>query len=187
MTVTQTSTEARIYVASLSHYNAGHLVGEWITVSPWWDGEDVMDEIQSVLDRAETHGPDVCGPVEEYAIHDFEGFPRAIYHEYMGREAFDALAEFLRLQDEYGEAVGAYVETFGHELDATDWRRDFEDRYAGTYDDRAAYGWHVAEMYDIPDAMRSYIDAEAIARDCELGGDIMFTRTVDGLAAFHAL
>ena len=184
MNTTQTSI-ARIYVASLSHYNAGHLVGEWIELSPWWNGADVMDEIRSVLDRAEEAGPDVSGPVEEYAVHDFEGFPRSLYHEYMSAQAFDKLTTFLRLRDEYGEAFGAYVDYFGDEIDPDEWKRDFYDRYVGTYEDREAYGWHIADMYDVPDALEHYIDAEAIARDAEYGGDVTFQRTAEGLAAFR--
>ena len=90
--------EAKIYVADLSEYNNGRLVGKWLNLSDYSSGAEVMEAIQEMLD--EQTKKDKYGDVhEEYAIHDFEGFPRSFYSEYMGESDFDALYEMMRIAD----------------------------------------------------------------------------------------
>lgn len=58
--------EPRIYVASLSDYNNGHLHGCWIRAAQ--PPERIYDEIHQML--AASPSPSA----EEWAIHDHEGF-----------------------------------------------------------------------------------------------------------------
>lgn len=58
--------EPRIYVASLSDYNNGHLHGRWIKAAQ--PPERIYDEIHQML--ATSPSPNT----EEWAIHDHEGF-----------------------------------------------------------------------------------------------------------------
>lgn len=63
----------RIYVASLSDYNAGILHGVWIDLSNCSGEDGVWHDIQAMLDASPT--AKVTGlPVEEIVIHDYEGF-----------------------------------------------------------------------------------------------------------------
>jgi antirestriction protein len=90
--------DAKIYVADLAEYNNGRLVGKWLDLSDYSSGAEVMEAIQEMLD--EQTKKDKYGDVhEEYAIHDFEGFPRSFYSEYMGESDFDALYEMMKVAD----------------------------------------------------------------------------------------
>ena len=114
MTTHTQSHTGRIYVACLASYNAGILHGEWIEVTEFAD--DLKARVQAMLDRS------LEPYVEEWAIHDYEGFDRL--SEY---ESLDAIAERVGHWETYGqEEVEAYVGYFG-EFDAD----RFEERYAG--------------------------------------------------------
>ena len=90
--------DAKIYVADLAEYNNGRLVGKWLELSDYSSGAEVMEAIQEMLD--EQTKKDKNGDVhEEYAIHDYEGFPRSFYSEYMGESDFDALYEMMKVAD----------------------------------------------------------------------------------------
>ena len=90
--------DAKIYVADLAEYNNGRLVGKWLELSDYSSGAEVMEAIQEMLD--EQTKKDKFGDVhEEYAIHDYEGFPRSFYSEYMGESDFDALYEMMKVAD----------------------------------------------------------------------------------------
>ena len=58
--------DPRIYVASLSDYNNGHLHGRWIAAAQ--APERIYEEIHQMLATSPTLG------AEEWAIHDYEGF-----------------------------------------------------------------------------------------------------------------
>lgn len=60
--------EPRIYVASLSDYNNGHLHGRWINAAQ--SAQRIYEEIHQMLATSTTPG------AEEWAIHDYEGFDR---------------------------------------------------------------------------------------------------------------
>jgi len=180
---TTTTEEGRLYVASLSHYNAGHLTGEWITVRPEDTGRDVMAKVQGVLERAAEEGPDVTGPVEEYAIHDFQGFPRSLYSEYMGTESFEAVASYVRAKEQHGTAFEAFTELFGYDTPAEDWGRQFQNQYIGSSESVHDFAINHAERFpgfdfgDLPPNLSSHIDWEGWIRANATG--ILFER-VDG-------
>lgn len=78
----------RIYVADLEAYNSGRLVGEWVDLADYNNADELMDVIQHILKKSGG---------EEYAIHDYENFPRSMYSEYMGQRDFEALYEMMDL------------------------------------------------------------------------------------------
>lgn len=110
---------AKIYVADLAEYNNGRLVGKWLELSDYSSGAEVMEAIQEMLD--EQTKKDKFGDVhEEYAIHDYEGFPRSFYSEYMGESDFDALYEMMRVADSSNlplEVLMEAVSDLGYEDD----------------------------------------------------------------------
>jgi len=111
--------DAKIYVADLAEYNNGRLVGKWLDLSDYSSGAEVMEAIQEMLD--EQTKKDKYGDVhEEYAIHDFEGFPRSFYSEYMGESDFDALYEMMKVADSSNlplEVLMEAVSDLGYEDD----------------------------------------------------------------------
>lgn len=111
--------DAKIYVADLAEYNNGRLVGKWLYLSDYSSGAEVMEAIQEMLD--EQTKKDKYGDVhEEYAIHDFEGFPRSFYSEYMGESDFDALYEMMKVADSSNlplEVLMEAVSDLGYEDD----------------------------------------------------------------------
>ena len=101
--------EAKIYVADLMEYNNGKLVGKWLNLSDYSSGSEVLEAIQEFLD--EQTKKDKYGEVhEEYAIHDYEGFPRSFYSEYMGEGDFDNLYEIMRIADSSNLPVDVLME-----------------------------------------------------------------------------
>lgn len=66
--------EPRIYVSSLSDYNAGRLYGAWINANQ--DDEDIQEAISEMLSRSTE------SIAEEWAIHDYEGFGPLRIDEY---------------------------------------------------------------------------------------------------------
>lgn len=111
--------DAKIYVADLAEYNNGRLVGKWLELSDYSSGAEVMEAIQEMLD--EQTKKDKFGDVhEEYAIHDFEGFPRSFYSEYMGESDFDAIYEMMKVADSSNlplEVLMEAVSDLGYEDD----------------------------------------------------------------------
>lgn len=172
----------RIYVASLHHYNCGQLVGEWIDVEEYSSADALMGAIQELMDE---------WGVEEYAVHDFEGFPRELYSEYMGREDFEKLYVYEELCYEYDESIAsAYFESGladGYEPD--EWLSELQDRYAGTYEDPTDYVYHSYEEFleDIPEELRWAIDWERVLNNWTTGGAIQVVReSYDTHHIFHA-
>lgn len=125
---------ARIYVASLSDYNAGRLVGDWI------DADQEADEIQAeVTAMLATSREQVA---EEWAIHDFEGFGSYRISEWesftrvslLGRALAHAEAE------DSADGFGAWL-GIEHGVDLSDYDDDpeglferFREQYRGRWD-----------------------------------------------------
>lgn len=167
-TATQDS-DIRIYVACLAAYNYGILHGHWINADQ--DADDIRTEIAAMLKASPIHG------AEEYAIHDYEGFEDISISEYHGIEEVAALAEFIA---EHGE-LGA--ELFKHYGDIDTAETALEDDYCGEYRSLADYAEQSTEgIAVIPDALRYYIDYDAMARDMAMG-DVLVIET--GIESVH--
>lgn len=166
-TMTET-TSPRIYVASLSDYNAGRLHGEWIDAAQ--DADDIAEAVQAML--AESPEAKLTGqPAEEWAIHDYEGFEGFRLSEW---ESFEKVAAIANGLEEHGAPFAVWV----NDLDGDPTDEDaFAEAYVGTYDSAEGYAAELVEegMFgEVPDELRYYIDNAAIARDLRLGGDNYF-------------
>ena len=157
-----TATSVRIYVASLAHYNAGRLYGEWVDIEGM-DADDILEAIAGVIDRAPVL-PDV-GPAEEWAIHDYEGFGAFKLSE---NPDWDEVAGWLELTEDHPEnAVWAFANNGCGGPD------DFADAFAGEWDSLGHWAEEINEgAFTIPDALVHYIDWDGMGRDAELNGDI---------------
>ncbi len=168
-------TPARIYVASLSDYNAGRLHGVWL------DAHQAVDElhegVQAMLDTSPEPG------AEEWAIHDFQGFGAAELSEY---ESLETVARLARGIAEHGGAFAAWAALSGLDrlvaLDA----EAFEEAYRGHWPSATAYAEELLDetgateaLEAVPEWLQPYVslNVAGFARDLELGGDI---RTVEG-------
>lgn len=157
------TTEYRIYVASLAAYNAGILHGAWIQADQ--DADGINADIQEMLDACPEKG-------EEWAIHDYE-MGGIKLGESEDIETVSDLAQALT--DHHGDAFAAFWNNDSYD-DVDTAVEAFEEAYIGEYESLTDY----AESYlddtgalnEVPEWLRPYIDAEAIGRDMELGGDI---------------
>ncbi|MDR6530223.1 antirestriction protein [Caulobacter rhizosphaerae] len=156
--------EPRIYVACVAAYNSGQLHGAWISVVD--DADAVREEIYRMLVNSPVRG------AEEYAIHDYEDFGGVTISEYAGIDRVVELASFLRERGVLGAAV---LEHLGGDVEAA--RDAFED-YCGAYPRLSDYFAELTEeTVAIPEALRLYIDYEAMARDAVLGGEVFTVET----------
>jgi antirestriction protein len=177
MTMTAETTTPRIYVASLSDYNAGILHGEWIDAAQ--DPDDVAEEISAMLADSPTASREGL-PAEEYAIHDHEGFPAGAVDEYTPIEYVQVIASVIASHPEPG-AVRAWL---GNDLyvvqscnaDPDELGQAFDDAYRGCWPSVEDYAYELVEdlgmLRDIPENLRNYFDYGTFARDLVLGGDI---------------
>ncbi|MEC9356788.1 MAG: antirestriction protein ArdA [Pseudomonadota bacterium] len=141
-----------IYVACLAAYNNGILHGAWIDACQ--DADGIRNEIVSMLAASPIAG------VEEYAIHDYEGFEGASVSEYAGIDEVAELAAFIAEHGRLGAELVAY---FG---DLDDARTALEAHYVGAYRSVADFAEELTEdTTEIPDSLRFYIDYERMARD----------------------
>lgn len=207
---------SRIYVACLASYNNGRLFGEWIDVSS--DVAEMSDKVNEMLRRSPfpnvirqiyrdeddaAYYVDVSSrqipenwtkdgaefrSAEEYAIHDYDGFPNL--GEYPGLQKIADVAAFVE-DATHGldaEDVTAVLEYYGGNLD--DAREALEDKFCGKYDEFKDYAEECAdqtlEAHGIKDdhPLFSYFDVERYARDLA-----METTSIDvpsGVLVFHA-
>ena len=154
-----TATECRIYVASLSDYNAGRLHGAWIDLDDCAGVGDIWDAINAMLAKSREAG------AEEWAIHDYEGLPD------MGENPdFEDLWVFYEALGEHGEAWGEYVEYIGVGYATVE---GFEEAYVGAYDSEKDFAEQLVDdlgyLDEIPEHLRYYFDYEAFARDLFIG------------------
>lgn len=165
----------RIYVASLSDYNAGRLHGTWMDADQ--DVEALYENVSTMLAASPEPG------AEEWAIHDYQGFGAAELSEYESLETVVALARGIT---EHGPAFAAWAALTGlSSLTALD-VREFENAYRGHWPSIADYAEELLDdlgardaLQRIPDWLQPYVevDIRRFGRDLTLGGDI---RTVEG-------
>lgn len=162
----------RIYVASLSDYNAGHLHGRWIDADQ--DADAIRKEIATML--AESREPDA----EEWAIHDHDNFEGYSLSEYADLEH---VADVARLLAEHGPVFAGLLNNFGGDLEQA---RDYmEQGSCGVFKSLEDYAYELAQdvwgdaIAKLPEFIRHHIDWAGVGRDLELSGDV-FTVEVDG-------
>lgn len=172
--------DIRIYVASLSDYNAGILHGDWIDAT--LDKDEIFEKVQEILKNS-PYAKQYGEPAEEWAIHDYEGFDGIKLSEY---ESFENVSELANAIEKHGELFAKYYSMQASGVEVSDAIQSFQDNYIGEYQSLEYYAEEVVEeCYDlknIPDIIKYHIDYEGIGRDMELNGDIF---TID--MGYHCL
>lgn len=187
---TTTTTKPRIYVASLSDYNAGRLHGAWIDVGAGVDIDDVWEAVRAMLAASpEARDFPVGGPAEEWAVHDYEDFPRAVataLGEYPSLMTVLAVGAFLA---EHGDAGAAFLANDpsyvigDHERGSVYMSEAFEGSYCGEWSNIEHYAYDLYDQLgyiDDADPLVPFVDWEAVGRDLTMGGDYWTAATPDG-------
>jgi len=161
--------QPRIYVASLSDYNAGRLHGAWIDAAQ--EPDELLGDIDRMLSASPTRG------AEEWAIHDYEGFGGLRLSEFESMGMVSLIARGVVEHDVAFAAWAAHVGTTDTEV-----LNRFEDAYLGEWSSLEAYAEELLSDlgYDrlldevIPEPLRPYvaIDVAGFARDLQLSGDV---------------
>lgn len=160
------TTTPRIYVASLSDYNAGRLHGRWIDAT-----DDIGAEVHEMLAESPEPG------AEEWAIHDYEGFGPIRLSEW---ESFETVAALATAIEEHGDAFAVFYENESRDSVA-DALESFEESYGGHWDSVEDYARELfddtapsVEAREMVDSQWPFtcIDWEHAARELTLGGDI---------------
>lgn len=171
----------RIYVASLSDYNAGRLHGAWL------DAAQEPEFLWSGINEMLAASPEPIA--EEWAIHDYEGFGSLRLSEYADINMVSKIALGIA---EHGAAYSAWADHLGHgaweQLDA------FADCYMGHWDSLTDYaedfldglGLHQIIEQHVPESLQPYvrIDAEAFGRDMSYDGEVSVVETESGGGVF---
>lgn len=165
----------RIYVACLAAYNNGYLHGAWIDADQ--DVDAIRDEIAAMLARSPIKG------AEEYAIHDYEGFEGVTIREYASIDSVARMAAFIT---EHGALGAGLLAQFIDDIDQAE--AALQDCYHGQFASLADFMEEVTtESVTIPDAVRYYVDWEAMARDAEMSGEFFTIETAhDEVHVFSA-
>ena len=160
----------RIYVASLSDYNAGILHGVWIDFTNCSGEDGVWYAIRAMLADSPTAKAEGV-PAEEWAIHDYEGFGGLRIHE---NESIGALWEAHELLESLDD-LEAFADWLAYERSAdisevTEGNIEaFQEAYRGWYHNEQEFAEElVGELGILSNAdnlLSRYFDYEAFARD----------------------
>ena len=152
----------QIYVACLTSYNQGLLHGSWI--EPTSDVEELSAEVAKVISSSPTEG------AEEYAIHDYDGFPDL--GEYPDLQKVCDFAEMVEKSDLDEDIVSAVVNEFPNDISTA--QHVLDDNY-GVYINFQDYADELADELmschscGTGDWIKDYFDydkhAEAISYD----------------------
>ena len=152
----------KIWVADLEAYNNGDLVGEWVDLTDFNDGSEVMDHIKDLLKN--------WGDKEEWAVFDTENISDS--SEYLGEPDFNRIITAYNIAEERGLPIEV-IETFSknYDLEDADELKDAVDSYyVGEFENDSELGYYIVdEMYggveNLPkDWLEMYLDYEALGR-----------------------
>ena len=129
----------KIYVADLAAYNEGALVGEWLDLTDYSSGEEVVAAIHELLKE---WSKEAGVEREEYAIHDTENLPKEFHDEYLGVKDFDKFYEYQEVAKEIGvpfEVVADWVNDTSTDVSSA------SSAYVGQYDDMEDYAYQMVQ------------------------------------------
>lgn len=168
----------KLYVASLTDYNAGRLVGKWFDLDDVIDGDDFMAEVAKYLEGL-TEEMDDGELREEWAIHDTDLPADLLDGEYADVEDIDKLleikAECERMRDDgIAEAIA----------DAFNSIHDYHGGGVSVYDSGEDYCERFTEdTLNVPESLAYYIDYKAMWRDYSM--DLRYAEVNDKLYIFN--
>jgi antirestriction protein len=166
--------DPRIYVASLSDYNAGRLHGEWIDAAQ--DPEAIHAAISAMLARSKE-------PLaEEWVIHDHDNFGPLRLGEWESIEHVSLIGQGIA---EHGQAFAAWA-ALTDQAEWDDKLGQFDEVFLGEWSSPRDYADSMLEDLGIdldeigPEFIRPYlsIDLDAFARD--LSHDLYFEDAPNG-------
>lgn len=172
-------TTPRIYVASLSDYNAGRLHGRWIDATQ--DIEDVTEQVSEMLATSPEPG------AEEYAIHDYENFGPVYLSEY---ESLQTVCDLAAGIEEHGEAFAHLAAV----LDRDEWDSAlgrFDELYRGCWPSMADYAAELLDDLGIdieaigPEMLQPYVRVDLDAFGDDLAYDYHVVETDEGVHVFE--
>jgi antirestriction protein len=174
----------RIYVASLSDYNAGILHGEWLEATS--EVETMEEGVQSMLASSPSPG------AEEWAIHDYEGFGPLCLSEFESLSMVATLADGIA---EHGTAFAHWAALVG--TSDPDALERFEDAYLGQAESIEGYAEELLDDLGVlrqlddvlPEHLQPYVkfDVAGFARDLELSGDVVTSEAPEGVYVFSGV
>ena len=149
-----------LYCGTYGKYNSGNFSGIWVDVSTFDSYEDFENFCLAI--HADEENPEIM-------CQDGENIPDSLYHESMGEEGFNQIAEYCELCDDY--CVSA-VEDF-LKLYRPDYIDMMHDAYVGVYDSKEDFARaFVNKRCDLEKMIGDldyYFNYEALARDLFLG------------------
>jgi antirestriction protein len=164
---------ARLYVGTYAKYNNGSIKGSWLDLENYKDAEAFLEACKAL--HADEADP-------ELMFQDFEGFPRAYYHESI---IHPELWDWLELDEDDRELLEAYQ----HGVDEAGDIDTARNAFMGKADTKAdwASSWlaETGGLEGVPEHLTNYIDFEAYARDAEHGGEVSFVRFNGELWVFN--
>ena len=177
------TTTPKIYVASLSDYNAGILHGAWIYcgegLQTYEIQEDIEKQVLATSPTAECEGR----PAEEWVIHDYEGFGSYKVEEYDDLEDVAGVANIITAEGN-GELMIDFWQEIGCDIDEIESK--FDEAFLGEYDDLESYAESYLEetgmLSSLPENLKYYFDFEKYAYD--LSFEILTLDTENGVAVF---
>jgi antirestriction protein len=155
----QPKLQPRIYVASLSDYNAGRLHGVWL------DANQDAEDLQAIVDAMLQRSPEPIA--EEFAVHDYEEWGPVHLDEYTSLDTISRVARGL----------AAHGAAFGHWADYVRFGEDdldrFEEAYQGCWESLAAWAEDIVDdlgantLEAIPEWLQPYVtmDFEQLGSD----------------------
>jgi len=163
----------RIYVASLSDYNAGRLHGAWIDADS--DVDVMAEQVADMLAKSRHQ------PAEDYAIHDYEGFGPIRLSEFTPLSEVAAIMESVdaimdRVHDEETAlAVMGALDGAGYApstwADLLDEGVDVYGPFDGLYPERDLAFEHEEQGFSLPTDV-DYFDYASYGRDLQADGSI---------------
>lgn len=147
-------THPALYVGTYGKYNEGSLDGMWVDITKF-------DSYEGFLEFCHELHSDEYDP--EFMMQDYMNFPRDLYSECIGEDAFNKLLEYCEMDDEDREMLEAYASIHGRDYATLD---KAKNDFIGKYESEKDFAEEVLETYDnIPEFIRGYIDIEAFTRD----------------------
>lgn len=150
----------KIYIASLSDYNEGRLIGEWVDLSEIEDVYDIEEKIEKILEKSK------CEIAEDWSIHDYEDVPN-----FGENPDLEKIVNYCEMYKKHGEAWKAFCNLVGEDY-AT--QSDFEGQYKGEYESKEKFAEELAENCDMfngwSETAQLYFDWDAWTRDLFLDG-----------------
>ena len=157
--------EPALYCGTYAKYNDGSIAGRWLKLTDYADAEEFLNACKA-LHKDEDDS--------EFMFQDFENMPREFYSESLSRADLDKIYAWLQLDEFDRQLVEEYAEATGYHTDDLDIEKIRDAFYCELghsfgRTDAEAMGDYVLDNglfgVDIPDALVTYIDREALGRD----------------------